>query len=118
MAGESDKAESGAPAAWAQSNMRPTMNGTGFMFEVLDEFADDFIQYAGSIDAPVLEVGCAYGVASLPALAGGVLLALTTLPPANAAEGFVAGAYCPLPPAGEVPSYRTASGRKWNMTLG
>ena len=51
--------------------MRPTLNGTGFMFEVLDEFADDFITFAGSINDPVLEVGCAYGVATLPALAAG-----------------------------------------------
>jgi SAM-dependent methyltransferase len=51
--------------------MRPTLNGTGFMFEVLDEFADDFIHYAGTLSDPVLEVGCAYGVATLPALAGG-----------------------------------------------
>lgn len=60
-----------ANAAWAQSHMRPTLNGTGFMFEVLDEFADDFIHYAGKTADPVLEVGCAFGVASLPALAGG-----------------------------------------------
>jgi SAM-dependent methyltransferase len=56
---------------WGQPNMRPTLNGTGFMFEVLDEFAEDFIQQAGKSDAPVLEVGCAFGVASLPALAAG-----------------------------------------------
>lgn len=51
--------------------MRPTLNDTGFMFEVRDEFADDFIHYAGTIPDPVLEVGCAYGVATLPALASG-----------------------------------------------
>ena len=60
-----------AKAAWDQSHMRPTLNGTGFMFEVLDEFADDFIHYAGTTADPVLEVGCAFGVASLPALASG-----------------------------------------------
>lgn len=59
------------PPEWAKSNMRPTLNGTGFMFEVLDEFADDFIQYASSISDPVLEVGCAYGVVTLAALEGG-----------------------------------------------
>jgi SAM-dependent methyltransferase len=57
--------------AWNQPGMRPTMNGTGFMFEVLDEYAEDFIQYSASIADPVLDLGCAYGVASLPALAGG-----------------------------------------------
>ena len=60
-----------AQGAWGQSHMRPTLNGTGFMFEVLDEFADDFIQFSASAPAPVLEVGCAFGVASLPALASG-----------------------------------------------
>lgn len=57
--------------AWGQSHMRPTLNGTGFMFEVLDEFAEDFIQHAGVATDPVLEVGCAFGVAALPALAAG-----------------------------------------------
>ena len=73
MAQEHDKDtdRTGPAAAWGQSNMRPTLNGTGFMFEVLDEFAEDFIQFAGSAPGPVLEVGCAFGVASLPALAGG-----------------------------------------------
>ena len=77
MAHEQDKDTDQAepPAAWGQSNMRPTLNGTGFMFEVLDEFAEDFIQFAGSAPGPVLEVGCAFGVASLPALAGGAGLA-------------------------------------------
>jgi SAM-dependent methyltransferase len=68
---EEDRAEQKAAPSWGQQNMRPTLNGTGFMFEVLDEFADEFIQYAGSSDAPVAEVGCAFGVASLPALAAG-----------------------------------------------
>lgn len=64
-------ADKDSSPGWNQPNMRPTLNGTGFMFEVLDEFADDFIQYAGRCEAPVLEVGCAFGVASMPALAAG-----------------------------------------------
>jgi len=51
--------------------MEPTLNGTGFMFRVLDEFADDFIQFAGQTDGEVLDIGCAYGVATIPALEAG-----------------------------------------------
>jgi SAM-dependent methyltransferase len=64
------------PPDWHMPNMQPTMNQTGFMFKVLDEFADDFIQCAGQSEAPVLDLGCAYGVATIPALeAGGTVTA-------------------------------------------
>lgn len=56
---------------WNVPNMQPTMNGTGFMFKVLDEFANEFIEFAGQTDGEVLDIGCAYGVASIPALEGG-----------------------------------------------
>ena len=46
------------------------------MFKVLDEFADDFIHYAGQTDDPVLDLGSAYGVATIAALeAGGTVTA-------------------------------------------
>ncbi len=51
--------------------MRPTLNDTGFMFQKRDAYADDFIAFAGSCAEPVLEVGCAYGVATQPALTAG-----------------------------------------------
>ncbi len=57
--------------SWALPNMRPTLNDTGFMFEILDEFAEEFIEHAGHCDGPVLELGCAFGAATLPALAAG-----------------------------------------------
>lgn len=66
---------------WGQPNMRPTLNDTGFMFEVLDEFARDFIRNAWLARAPVLEVGCAFGVASLPALATGAEVVACDLEP-------------------------------------
>ncbi len=56
---------------WGQANMRPTLNGTGFMFEILDDYAKEFIAYSSRCDGPVLEIGCAFGVATLPALAAG-----------------------------------------------
>ena len=61
------EAEKPAPT-WHLPNMQPTLNKTGFMFKVLDEFADDFIQYAGQADDPVLDLGCAYGVATIATL--------------------------------------------------
>jgi len=64
------ESEKKAPA-WHLPNMQPTLNKTGFMFKVLDEFADDFIQYAGQVDDPVLDLGCAYGVATIAALEAG-----------------------------------------------
>ncbi|RMF96824.1 MAG: class I SAM-dependent methyltransferase [Gammaproteobacteria bacterium] len=58
-------------AGWRLPNMRPTLNDTGFMFEVLDEYAEAFIAEAGRAGGPLLEIGCAFGVATLPALAAG-----------------------------------------------
>ena len=43
------------PKQWIKG-LVPTMNDTGFMFEVLDHFAEDFIEYSGSID----EIGRAH----------------------------------------------------------
>lgn len=55
------------PKQWIKG-LVPTMNDKGFMFEVLDEFADEFIRMSGSPDDEVLDIGCAYGVATIPAL--------------------------------------------------
>jgi len=60
---------------WSGNGMVATMNDTGFMFEVRDRFADAFISEAGRLGReegkPVLEVGCAYGVSTIPALEAG-----------------------------------------------
>ena len=45
----------------------PTMNNTGFMTEALDAYSQEFVSYAGSIADEVLDIGCAYGVATLAA---------------------------------------------------
>ena len=58
------------PTGWLKG-LIPTMNDTGFMFEVLDDYALDFIRYSGECDSEVLELGCAYGVATIPALEAG-----------------------------------------------
>lgn len=59
--------------------MVATMNDTGFMFEVRDRFADDFIRYAGSSGLPALELGCAYGVSTIPALEAGARITASDL---------------------------------------
>lgn len=58
------------PKQWIKG-LVPTMNDKGFMFEVLDEYADEFIQVASASDAESLDIGCAYGVASIAALKAG-----------------------------------------------
>jgi SAM-dependent methyltransferase len=49
----------------------PTLNGTGFMLEALDVFAEEFVRDAAAAGGEVLDIGCAYGVATLAALARG-----------------------------------------------
>ena len=49
----------------------PTLNRRGFMTESLDPYSIQFAEFAGSIDDEVLDIGCAYGVATLAALEQG-----------------------------------------------
>ena len=52
------------PKQWIKG-LVPTMNDKGFMFEVLDEYADEFIRLSGSSEDEALDIGCAYGVQPL-----------------------------------------------------
>lgn len=58
------------PKQWVDG-LVPTMNDKGFMFEVIDEYAEAFIEFAGASPDPAVEIGCAYGVATIPALKAG-----------------------------------------------
>ena len=52
----------------------PTLNKTGWMTEALDAYSQDFAEYAGKIGADgseSLDIGCAYGIATLTALSNG-----------------------------------------------
>lgn len=52
----------------------PTLNNTGWMTEALDRVSQAFVDYAGAVADradEALDIGCAYGVATLPALALG-----------------------------------------------
>ena len=49
----------------------PTLNNTGWMTVALDEISTDFARYAGTLNDEVLDIGCAYGIATLAALEAG-----------------------------------------------
>lgn len=69
---------------WSGGGMVATLNGTGFMFEIRDRFADAFIQDAGQLGRDglhSLEVGCAYGVSTIPALEAGARITASDLDP-------------------------------------
>ena len=49
----------------------PTLNHRGFMSDTMNYFSAQFAEYAGKIDTEVLDIGCAYGIASQAALENG-----------------------------------------------
>ena len=51
------------------------------MFEVLDDYAEEFIRVAGESGDEVLEIGCAYGVATIPALEAGATVTASDMDP-------------------------------------
>ena len=50
---------------------QPTRNRTGWTSNVPNELSQCFIAYSKSVCRPVLDIGAAYGVATIPALAAG-----------------------------------------------
>ena len=63
----------------------PTLNGTGFMLEALDDYALSFVDAAAQAPGEVLDIGCAYGVATLAALERGARVCASDLEPAHLA---------------------------------
>ncbi len=63
----------------------PTLNGTGYMLEALDGFAEEFVERAAAGGDEVLDIGCAYGVATLAALARGVRVCACDMEPQHLA---------------------------------
>lgn len=59
----------------------PTLNNMGYMTKTLDPYSQAFVEYAGQMPGPVLEVGAAYGIASLAALAAGAKIYCNDLDP-------------------------------------
>jgi len=70
------------PKQWVKG-LVPTLNDKGFMFERLDGFAEEFINVAGRSAHPSLEVGCAYGVATLAALDNGARITACDMEPGH-----------------------------------
>jgi len=58
------------PKQWIEG-MVPTMNDKGYMFEVLDNYAEEFIAHSGESGQPAADIGCAYGIATIAALKNG-----------------------------------------------
>lgn len=53
------------------SGLIPTLNKMGYMTQFLDEYSLKFIDHPNSADKPLLEIGAAFGVATLEALKRG-----------------------------------------------
>src|SRR3990167_8149100 len=58
------------PDEWEQGLIKTT-NAMGVMFKELSPAAEAFVHYARHADGPLLDIGCAYGVATIPALNNG-----------------------------------------------
>lgn len=59
----------------------PTLNGTGFMLEALDDYAQQFVDCAATAAGESLDIGCAYGVATHAALARGARVCACDMEP-------------------------------------
>jgi SAM-dependent methyltransferase len=59
----------------------PTLNGRGFMLEALDEYATAFADAAAAGSGESLDIGCAYGVATLAALERGARICASDMEP-------------------------------------
>lgn len=54
-----------------KENLITTLNQRGYMLVKPEKFMQAFIDFSGEISSPVLDVGAAYGVATIPALEKG-----------------------------------------------
>jgi SAM-dependent methyltransferase len=61
----------------------PTLNHTGWMTNSLDEISQAFTEYAGSIADESLDMGCAYGIATLAALDNGARVCACDIEPGH-----------------------------------
>lgn len=59
----------------------PTLNDMGYMTTKLDYFSQAFVDYAASIHDEVLEIGAAYGIATLAAIKKGAKVICNDLDP-------------------------------------
>ena len=59
----------------------PTLNNTGWMTESLDAMSTDFARHAGTLEDEVLDIGCAYGIATMAALESGARVVACDIEP-------------------------------------
>jgi SAM-dependent methyltransferase len=59
------------PSPVPETLVVPTLNQTGFMTTWIDPYVEAFIQFAPMAPGPCIDIGAAYGVATLAALATG-----------------------------------------------
>ena len=64
----------------------PTRNQTGWTSNQLNEVSQLFVQYCRTAKLPVLDIGAACGIATLPALAAGATVIANDLDPAHLEE--------------------------------
>lgn len=50
----------------------PTLNNFGYMFNELDEYSQAFVNFCGYQEGPVLDIGAAFGIASIAAYNQGI----------------------------------------------
>lgn len=73
MAQKSAITKSEMPPAESNGFVR-TLNGMGFMTSTLDDYSREFATFAPTAPGPALDIGVAYGVASLAALLNGAIV--------------------------------------------
>lgn len=64
-------------------SMVPTLNGMGFEFQLRDSYAEEWIAQAATSRLPALDIGCAYGIAVLPALEAGAEVVACDMEPGH-----------------------------------
>src|SRR5262245_32852905 len=65
----------------AKAGLIPTLNQMGWMTVGLDAFSQAFVDFAPTAPGPVLDIGAAYGVASIAALNKGARVIANDLDP-------------------------------------
>jgi SAM-dependent methyltransferase len=63
--------------------MIPTINKMGYMMQESDPYRDAFIEYAKTAQAPLLDIGAAYGIATIAAIKNGATVIANDLEPVH-----------------------------------
>ena len=79
------KPDTTASPANALPGAIPALNGRGFMLEALDDYAEGFAREAAAGSGESLDIGCAYGVATLAALERGARICACDMEPQHLA---------------------------------